>query len=109
MKGFIFSSDPSGRGYVTLWSVFMGAMGLFGAYNGFTSPGDWWIGLISLAIGSLYIGLLVRTWWQFRDVFVDFAGVTIVHNNSERTFSWHDITECSRVSWMLPVPRSRAS
>ena len=109
MKGYIFSSDPSARSYVTLWSLFMASMGAFGAYNGFTNPGAWWIGLISLAVSFLYISLLVRTWDQFRDVFVDFAGVTIVHNDSERTFSWHDVTECSRVSRALPVPRDKWS
>ena len=109
MKGFIYSSDPSGRAHVTLCSIFMGGIGLFGAYNGFTNPGDEWIGLIFLTVGSLYIGLLVRTWGQFRDVFVDFSGVTIVHKNSEQTFSWHDIIECSRVFWAFPVWRSRVS
>ena len=109
MKGFIYSSDPSGRASVTFWSLLMGGGGLFGAYNAFTSPDDWWIGLMFLTIGSLYIGLLLRTWAQFRDVFIDFAGVTIIQNNSERAFSWHDVTECLRVSWALPVPRSRGS
>jgi hypothetical protein len=107
MKGFVFSSDPSGPRFVTVWSSFMGAVGLWGAYNGFTSPGDWRMGLISLLAGFLYVSLLVRTWGQFRDVFVDFGGVTIVRNDYQQAFSWRDVSECKKVPWAPPVPMSR--